>query len=98
MRRSREFIVRRGYRAAGGAAGGARLLGLNEQQVTSAIALAANTTVGFNQWAHTGGSEMFFQAGFAARNAVTSVRLAEAGAFASPSALDGEGRIVRRVR
>jgi 2-methylcitrate dehydratase PrpD len=72
------------------AAAGARLLGLNTEAATSAIALGANTTLGFNQWAHTGGSEMFFQAGFAARNALTCVRLAEAGAFASPSALDGE--------
>jgi 2-methylcitrate dehydratase PrpD len=73
-----------------GAAAGARLLGLSAEQACSAIALGANTTVGFNQWAHTGGSEMFFQAGFAARNAVTAARLAELGAFASPSALDGE--------
>ncbi len=73
-----------------GAAAGARLFGLSEEQATSAIALGANTTVGYNQWAHTGGSEMFFHAGFAARNAVTAVRLAEAGAFASPSALEGQ--------
>ena len=33
---------------------------------------------------------MYFQVGFAARNAVSAARLAEAGAFASPSALDGE--------
>jgi 2-methylcitrate dehydratase PrpD len=72
------------------AAAGARLLGLDAQATTSAIALGANTTLGFNQWAHTGGSEMFFQAGFVARNALTAVRLAAAGAFASPSALDGE--------
>jgi 2-methylcitrate dehydratase PrpD len=71
------------------AAAGARLLALNVEATTSAIALGANTTLGFNQWAHTGGSEMFFQAGFAARNALTAVRLAELGAFASPSALDG---------
>jgi 2-methylcitrate dehydratase PrpD len=71
------------------AAAGARLLGLNVDQSTSAVALAANTTSGYNQWAHTGGSEMFFQAGFAARNAVSAVQLAAAGAFASPSALDG---------
>jgi 2-methylcitrate dehydratase PrpD len=57
---------------------------------TNALALAANTILGFNQWAHTGGSEMFFQAGFVARNALGAVRLAQAGAFASPSALDGE--------
>ena len=73
-----------------GAAAGAHLLGLAPAQITSALALGANTTLGFNQWAHTGGSEMYFQVGFAARNAVSAARLAEAGAFASPSALDGE--------
>lgn len=74
----------------GAAAAGAYLLGLDRDAVVSAIALGANTTLGFNQWAHTGGSEMFFQAGFAARNALSAALLAEAGAFASPSALDGE--------
>jgi len=77
-----------------GAAAGARLLGFNVAETVSALALAANTTAGFNQWAHTGGSEMFFQAGFAARNAVTAVQLAAAGAFASPSALDGEAGLL----
>lgn len=72
------------------AAAGARLLGLDVAATSSAIALGANTTLGFNQWAHTGGSEMFFQAGFAARNALAAVRLAADGAFASPTALDGE--------
>jgi len=83
------------------AAAGARLLGLNIEQTTSALALGANVTVGFNQWAHTGGSEMFFHAGFAARDALTAVRLAQAGAFASPSALDGEAGLTsprRRAR
>ena len=72
------------------AAAGARLLGFDAERSTAAVALAANTASGYNQWAHTGGSEMFFHAGFAARNALTAVRLAELGAFASPSALDGE--------
>ena len=80
------------------AAAGSRLLGLSIEQATSAIALGANTTVGFNQWAHTGGSEMFFHAGFAARNAVTAVRLADRGAFASPSALDGEAGLFAAFR
>ena len=80
------------------AAAGARLLGLGVEQATSAIALGANVTVGFNQWAHTGGSEMFFHAGFAARNAVSAVRLAESGAFASPSALDGEAGLFASLR
>ena len=74
----------------GAAAAGAYVLGLDRDATVTAISLGTNTTLGFNQWAHTGGSEMFFQAGFAARNAVTAARLAEAGAFASPSALDGE--------
>lgn len=72
------------------AAAGARLLRLNAAQAASAIALAANTTAGFNQWGHTGGSEMFFHPGFAARNGVSAVLLAEAGAFGSPDALEGE--------
>ncbi len=71
------------------AVAGARLLGLGVEATTSAIALGTNATAGFNQWAHTGGSEMFFHVGFAARNGVTAARLAEQGAFASPSALDG---------
>ncbi len=80
------------------AAAGARLLALNVDSTTSTIALGANTTLGFNQWAHTGGSEMFFQAGFAARNAVSAVRLAELVAFASPSALDGEAGLFAALK
>ena len=80
------------------AAAGARLLELDVEQITSAIALGANVTVGFNQWAHTGGSEMFFHAGFAARDAVSAARLAESGAFASPSALDGEAGMFASLR
>ncbi|GAA4341387.1 hypothetical protein GCM10023144_42060 [Pigmentiphaga soli] len=73
----------------GAAAGGARLLGLAPAQIASAVALAANATGGLNEWAHTGGSEMFFHPGLAARSGVTAVQLAQAGAFGSPSALDG---------
>jgi len=51
--------------------------------------LAANTTAGLNEWPYSGGDEMFFHPGFAARNAVTAVELAELGARASETALDG---------
>src|SRR5690606_1637755 len=71
------------------AAAGAKLLGLDERQTACALALAANTCAGYNEWAATGGSEMFFHPGLAARNAVTAVQLAAADAFASPTALDG---------
>ncbi len=73
----------------GGAAAGSILLGLDEDATVSAIGLAANTAAGLNEWPYAGGDEMFFHPGFAARNAVTSVELAELGAFASETALDG---------
>ena len=84
--------------AVGAAAAGARLLRLSEDETVNALALAANTAGGLNEWPHSGGGEMFFHPGFAARNAVTSVLLARAGAEASPSALDGPRRALRFVR
>jgi 2-methylcitrate dehydratase PrpD len=65
------------------------LLGLDEGAMVSAVGLAANTTGGLNEWPYSGGDEMFFHPGFAARNAVTAVELAELGAVASETALDG---------
>jgi 2-methylcitrate dehydratase PrpD len=67
-----------------------RLIRLDVARATHALSLAANTTAGLNQWPHTGGSEMYFHPGFAARNAVTAVQLAEAGALASETILEGE--------
>jgi 2-methylcitrate dehydratase PrpD len=66
----------------GAALAGARMIGLDEEAAATALALAANTSSGLNQWPHTGASEMYFHAGFAARNAVTAVELAAAGATA----------------
>jgi 2-methylcitrate dehydratase PrpD len=80
------------------AAAGAKLLGLPAEQTTAALALAANTAAGYNEWAGTGGSEMFFHNGLAARSAVTAVELAATGAFASPTALDGEAGILAAFR
>jgi 2-methylcitrate dehydratase PrpD len=73
----------------GAAIAGCVLLGLDEDAMVSAIGLAANTAGGLNEWPYAGGDEMFFHPGFAARNAVTAVELAELGAFASETALDG---------
>jgi len=71
------------------AAAGSLALGLSEDATVSAIGLAANTAGGLNEWPYTGGDEMFFHPGFAARNAVAAVELAQLGAFASETALDG---------
>lgn len=72
------------------AAASAKLLGLGAAEYANALAIAANAAAGYNEWAVTGGSEMFFHPGFAARNGLTATRLAAAGANASASALDGE--------
>ncbi len=78
--------------AAAGA--GAKLLGLSHAQTVTALALGANTAAGYNEWAATGGSEMFFHTGLAARSALTAVQLAADGAYASPTAVDGEAGIL----
>lgn len=75
--------------AIGGAAAGASLLGLGEDEAASAFAFAANAACGVNEWPWCSGSDVFFHAAFAARNAVTAVRLAQTGAFGSPGAIDG---------
>jgi 2-methylcitrate dehydratase PrpD len=67
-----------------------RLIRLDEEAAIQALAIAANTASGLNQWPHTGGSEMYFHPGFAARNAVSAVELAEAGALASETIFEGE--------
>jgi len=76
------------------AAAGSRLLGLNAEQTATALALGANAAAGYNEWAATGGSEMWFHTGFAARSAVTAVQLAAAGAYASRTAIDGEAGLL----
>src|SRR5450631_740063 len=69
---------------------GSYALGLSEDAATSAIAIAANTSSGLNEWPCAGGSEMYFHPGFAARNAIAAIELAEAGAVASETILEGE--------
>jgi 2-methylcitrate dehydratase PrpD len=68
---------------------GSRLLRLDAERSARALGFAANTTGGLNQWPHEGSDDMFFHPGFAARNGLTCVELAELGAEASDGALDG---------
>lgn len=76
------------------AAAGAKLLGLDARETAAALAIAANTAAGYNEWAATGGSEMFFHTGLAARSAATAVQLAAEGAYASRTAIDGEAGLL----
>jgi 2-methylcitrate dehydratase PrpD len=76
------------------AAAGSLALGLGPDTTAAALALAANTAAGYNEWAATGGSEMYFHAGFAARNALAAIELARAGAYCSPTALEGNAGLL----
>ncbi|MDQ7249731.1 MmgE/PrpD family protein [Dongia sedimenti] len=68
---------------------GSRLIAADADLAARALGFAANTTSGLNQWPHEGSDDMFFHPGFAARNALTAIELAELGAQASDGALDG---------
>jgi 2-methylcitrate dehydratase PrpD len=68
---------------------GSRLIAADADLAARALGFAANTASGLNQWPHEGSDDMFFHPGFAARNALTSIELAELGAQASDGALDG---------
>jgi 2-methylcitrate dehydratase PrpD len=82
----------------GTALAGACLIGLDEITAVRAMALAANTSSGLNQWPHSGGGDMYFHPGFAARNAVTAVELAAAGAHASADIIEGEAGLIAAFR
>jgi len=74
---------------------GARVAGLDAGRARHAFALAGNCCAGLNEWAHTGGSEMYFHPGFAVRNALACLDLAGLGARASASILEGEAGFFR---
>jgi 2-methylcitrate dehydratase PrpD len=82
----------------GAALAGSFALGLSEDQATSAIAIAANTSSGLNEWPHAGGSDMYFHPGFAASNAIKATGLAAAGAFGSETILEGEAGLFAAYR
>jgi 2-methylcitrate dehydratase PrpD len=82
----------------GAALAGSFALDLDEDAATSAMAIAANTSSGLNEWPRAGGSEMYFHPGFAARNAIAAIELAEAGARASETILEGEAGLFASFR
>jgi 2-methylcitrate dehydratase PrpD len=82
----------------GAAVAGSRMLGFTEDAGVSALGLAANATGGLNEWPASGADDMFFHAGFAARNAITAVELGELGAFGSETALDGPAGLFASLR
>jgi 2-methylcitrate dehydratase PrpD len=79
------------------AAAGSRILQLSAAQTVSALALAANTASGLNEWPGVGGEDMFFHPGTAARNGLMAVELAELGATGTDTALDGAAGLFAAV-
>ncbi|MDF0601730.1 MmgE/PrpD family protein [Psychromarinibacter sp. C21-152] len=79
------------------ATGTGLVLGLEEEALASAMALAVNTAAGFNEWPRAGGADMFFHAGFAAQSGLRAARLAGAGAFGSPTVLEGDAGLFRAI-
>ncbi len=68
---------------------GAVLRGRDAATVASAVALAANCSAGLNEWPHHGADDMYFHPGFAVRDGLRALALAEAGARGSPTAVEG---------
>lgn len=81
-----------------GALAGAILMDLDKDQTVSALAFAANNAAGLNQWPHTGADDMYFHPGFAARSAITAIRLARLGARGSKNIIEGQAGLIAAIR
>lgn len=75
--------------AFGAAAAACAAAGLDAERSAAALSLAANFGCGFNEWAWSGGQEIFAHAGAAARNGLEAFDLARAGITASARVLEG---------
>jgi 2-methylcitrate dehydratase PrpD len=75
--------------AYGVAAGCIAATDLEEERAVHALAVAANTAAGVNQWPWSAGQEIYLHAGIAARNGLAAFDLARAGLRASEDVLEG---------
>ena len=83
------------YGTLGAAAAAGKMMGLNEEQLTAAIANAASFTGGILQSFTDGTDEWRYQVGVAARNGLTAAELAKAGSVSAVHALEGKAGFVR---
>ena len=74
----------------GAAAAAGKLLRLDEDQLTSALGLAANFSSGFTEGWTCGTTEIRLQPGIASRNGIMAALLARAGGTAAETTLEGE--------
>lgn len=77
-----------------GAIAAARVLGLDETSAVHALSLSVNTAAGLMEWGHAGSADLLYQPASASRNATAAALLAEQGATASHSILEGPGGLL----
>ncbi|ENY80182.1 hypothetical protein EBMC1_15514 [Sphingopyxis sp. MC1] len=75
--------------AFGVAAGAAAASGLDPRRTAHALSIAGNFACGVNQWAWSGGQEIFLHAGMAAQSGLRAHDLARAGIEGCPDILEG---------
>jgi 2-methylcitrate dehydratase PrpD len=85
------------YGAIGAAAAAAMMLELNEDQVASALSIAASCTGGLLQPFADGSDETRHQPGSAARTGLAAAQLAKAGVRGAARALEGKAGLIRAV-
>lgn len=69
----------------------------DEEVAINALSLAANMACGVNEWAHTGGMELYVQNGVASRAGITSYDLARCGIQSSDTVLEGHDGLFQAV-
>lgn len=75
----------------GGAITAARLLGLDERQAVNALSISANAAAGLMEWGHSGEVDLFYHPANTSRAVVGAALLAQEGASASATILEGKG-------
>ena len=74
----------------GGAAAAAKLLGLNTEGISRALAIAGNTAAGVMEFVNAGTVDICIQNCFAAKNSILAALLAANGIQAAPTILEGQ--------
>ncbi|GMV56742.1 MAG: hypothetical protein AMXMBFR6_25470 [Betaproteobacteria bacterium] len=83
------------YGTIAAAAGAGKLLGLDREQLTAAIANAASFTGGILQSFADGTDEWRYQVGVAAQLGLTAAELARSGSVSAPNAIEGKSGFAR---
>ena len=73
----------------GSATAAAKILRLSGEQTRNALGMAANMSLGLNQWAVEGTDDLYYHNGLASSNGIRAAMLARSGAEISKSIIEG---------